>query len=135
MIYRLAADFVVAIHFAYVMFVILGLIATVLGWILSWQWVRNRWFRGAHLTMIAIVVFEAWMGITCPLTTWEQELRMAAGEKTYQGGFIARWLHDAMFFEAPPWVFTCCYTTFGMLVLVTWLVIPPRWKTPASLGR
>lgn len=128
MFYRFLADLVVVAHFAYVLFVVLGLMVTLVGWLAGWGWVRNRWFRGLHLAMILIVVFEAWLGITCPLTTWEQELRAAAGETAYQGDFIAGWAHEALFFEAAPWVFTLCYSLFGGLVLLTLAVVPPRWR-------
>ena len=128
MIYRFIADLIVVIHFAYVMFVVLGLLVTLAGWAMNWNWVRNRWFRGIHLAMILVVVLEAWVGMTCPLTTWEHELRSAAGEETYQGDFIANWVHDAMFFPAEPWVFTLCYSLFGGLVLATLLFVPPRWR-------
>jgi polyferredoxin len=132
MICRILADLTVILHFAYVMFVLLGLLLTLLGWVLNWGWVRNRWFRGIHLSMILIVVIEAWIGLTCPLTTWEQELRSAGGQETYQGDFIANWAHDALFFQAEPWVFTVCYTLFGGLVLATLVFVPPRWKTASA---
>lgn len=128
MIYRILADLTVVIHLVYVGFVVLGLVATVAGWLMKWEWIRNRWFRGIHLTMILIVVVEAWAGITCPLTTWEQEFRSAAGQETYQGDFIANWAHNAMFFEAEPWVFTAGYSLFGAFVLATLFVVPPRWR-------
>jgi hypothetical protein len=44
------------------------------------------------------------VGITCPLTTWEQDFRLKSGQQTYQGDFIANWVHDVLFFEAPPWM-------------------------------
>jgi hypothetical protein len=128
MIYRVLADLVVIVHFAYVLGVILGLLAILLGWLLNWQWVRNRWFRGIHLLMILIVVFQAWLGVMCPLTVWEQQLRKKAGQQTYQGDFIANWVHDTLFFEAAPWVFTLCYTLFGGLVLATLFLVKPRWR-------
>ncbi|MEX1042544.1 MAG: DUF2784 domain-containing protein [Pirellulaceae bacterium] len=124
--YRILADVVVVVHFAYVAFVIFGLVLTLVGWLLRWNWVRNFWFRAIHLTMIGIVVFEAWMGIVCPLTTWEHNLRAWAGQTSHDGAFIANLLHDTMFFEADPWVFTLGYTLFGLLVLLTILLIPPR---------
>jgi hypothetical protein len=133
MLYRILADLMVVLHFAYVIFVILGLVATLIGGMLKWQWVRNPWFRGIHLAMILIVVVEAWIGLTCPLTTWEQGLRSAAGEETYQGDFIANWVHDALFFEASPWVFTACYTLFGVIVLSTLLLVPPHWRRKKKL--
>lgn len=126
MFYRILADLIVILHFAYVAFVVLGLLLTIVGWWCQWQWIRNRWFRGVHLLMILVVVWEAWAGITCPLTTWEQSLRRRAGQETYQGDFIANWFHDAMFFEAPPWVFTVAYTSFAVAVLAMLWLAPPR---------
>ncbi len=124
--YRLLADLVVTIHFAYVAFVISGLVLTLVGGALRWNWVRNFWFRVIHLAMIGFVVAEAWCDIVCPLTTWENQLRSLAGDTTYEGDFIANFLHDALFFEAEPWVFTLAYSLFGLAVLASFLVIPPR---------
>jgi len=130
--YRLAADFVVIAHMAYVLFVIVGFLLTLVGCILHWRWIRNPWFRGIHLMMILIVVFEAWLGITCPLTTWEHQLRQLAGGETYQGAFVANLVHDWLFFDAQPWVFTLLYSLFSGGVLLTFLLAPPRWPTRAS---
>ena len=57
-----------------------GLLLILLGACLRWQWVRNRWFRVAHLLAIVIVAFEAINNIECPLTTWEYDLRRLAGQ-------------------------------------------------------
>ena len=130
--YRLLADLVVAVHFAYVAFVIIGLLLIVAGAVLRWKWVRNFWFRLLHLVMIGVVVLEAWCGMVCPLTTWEHELRKLAGQTSYSGGFIANVLHDAMFFQAEPWVFTLGYSLFGLAVLATFLLAPPRLPRRAS---
>lgn len=134
MIFQILADLIVGVHFAYVAFVVLGVPLTMVGGLMGWQWVRNRWFRGMHLAMILIVVAEAWAGITCPLTTWEKEMRAAAGEATYQGDFLAGWLHELMFFDAEPWVFTFCYSIFAGLVIAIWIFVPPRWRptTPTA---
>lgn len=126
MVYRIFADLVVVLHAAYVLFVILGLLAVLAGWLLKWRWIHNLWFRGIHLAMILIVVLEAWLGITCPFTTWEKELRRLAGQAAYQGDFLANFVHDALFIDAPAWVFTLCYTVFGLLILATFLLAPPR---------
>ena len=127
--YKFLADLIVTIHFGYVTFVVLAVPVIILGGLLGWRWVRNRWFRGIHLAMILVVVMEAWAGITCPLTTWEKEFRGAVGGQTYQGDFVAAWLHDAMFFDAPPWVFTFGYSLFGGLVIAILAFVPPRWRT------
>ncbi len=127
LLYRIAADGVVIAHMAYVAVVVLGLPAIWMGIALRHQWVRSFWWRGGHLAMIVIVVGEAWAGITCPLTVWEQQLRDLAGQETYRGAFLANLVHDLIFYDAPPWMFAVIYTAFGMLVASSFLLAPPRW--------
>ena len=45
-----------------------------------------------------------------------------------EGDFIARWVHPILFFQADPWIFTACYTAFGVLVIVSLILAPPRWR-------
>lgn len=130
--YRILADITVVLHAAFVLFVVLGLPAVLIGWWRNWSWVRNRTFRLLHLAMILFVVAESLCGIMCPLTVWEQQLRQLAGQETYQGDFIANLVHDLLFFDAPTWVFTVCYTAFGGLVLATLWLVPPRWRQEAA---
>lgn len=134
LIYRIAADIVVMLHVAYVLFVILGLLLTVVGALAGWRWVRNPWFRGIHLTMIGIVVFETWMGITCPLSVWEWQLREWAGDASYRGDFIANMLDRWLFYDGPEWVFTTAYTVFGIAVVVSWLACPPHPRSSVVSG-
>jgi hypothetical protein len=127
LLYRIAADVIVIFHMAYVLTVVLGLPAIWVGIVLKHQWARNFWWRCGHLAMILIVVAEAWAGITCPLTTWEAQLRRLANQETYEGAFIANMVHEYLFYKAPHWVFTLIYTTFGTLVLASFVVAPPYW--------
>jgi hypothetical protein len=130
--YGLFADLVVACHLAYVSFVLFGQIAILLGLIFKWGWVRNLWFRSIHLAAIVIVALEAVFGITCPLTTWENDFRRLAGQSVEEGTFIGKLLHNAIFFTAPPWVFTICYIGFAALVILTFVLAPPRRRRPIS---
>ena len=77
---------------------------------------------------IGIVVVQAWLGVVCPLTIWENDLRRLGGGATYEGTFVQHWLHKVVFFNAEPWVFTLAYTAFGLAVLGTWVLGPPRLK-------
>ncbi len=128
LLYRIAADLIVIAHFGIVAFNIFGLILTLIGVFRRWSWVRNVWFRSIHLLGIAFVVGESLLGETCPLTTWEKRLNELAGRTTYQGDFIANVVHDMLFFTAPSWVFTLCYSLFGAAVLLTFIFAPPRLK-------
>ena len=124
--YRILADLILVTHFSIVMFVVVGLLLTIVGLLLGWRWARNLWFRAAHLAAIAVVVMQAWLGVMCPLTVWESELRMRAGEQAYDGGFIAHWVSRLLYYEAEPWVFTLAYTLFGAAVLATFILGPPN---------
>lgn len=124
--YLLAADAVLLLHTLFVVFVIAGLILIFLGKALNWSWVRNRWFRIAHLVAIGIVVLQSWFGAICPLTTIEMALRSRAGDATYTGSFIAHWLDSLLYYRAPAWVFAVCYTAFGALVVASWFWVRPR---------
>jgi hypothetical protein len=124
--YLAAADALLFTHFLFVIFVVFGLLLILLGRAFSWYWVRNPWFRFAHLAGIAVVVLQSWLGTICPLTTWEMELRTQAGNAVYTGSFIAHWLGELLYFQAPAWVFVVSYTTFGLLVVLSWFWVRPR---------
>jgi len=117
------ADLILIVHFAFVSFVVGGLAAIWIGAWLGWSWVRNLWFRLAHLAAILYVVIESVIGVVCPLTVWEDALRGAREEKS----FVARWVHRILFYDFPEWVFTIAYVAFALLVIATlWLVRPAR---------
>lgn len=120
------ADVILIIHVLFVAFVVLGLVAVYVGYLLNWRWVRNRIFRVTHLCAIGYVVVQSWLGIVCPLTTWEMALRAEVGAGTYSGSFIQYWLHRFLYFTAPEWVFVLIYSLFGSLVVASWFVVRPR---------
>jgi hypothetical protein len=125
----LLADLVLVVHVAFIAFVIFGLILTWIGWVRRWGWVRNLWFRLAHLAAIGVVAAQALFGIICPLTIWEDELRLlAGGEGRYAGSFIQHWLHQLIFFDAEGYVFTIAYVTFFLAVVLSFWFIPPCWR-------
>jgi hypothetical protein len=80
--YRLAADAVVVVHAAFVLFVLAGGVLAL------------RWRRIAlvHLPAVAWGVLVEYAGWICPLTPLEDELRRRAGDAVYSGDFIGRYL-------------------------------------------
>jgi hypothetical protein len=82
MLYRLAADIVLGVHFAFIVFVLLGGLIALL----------YRWAALLHLPTAAWGVFIEVSGRTCPLTTWENELRRRAGESGYSDSFIEHYI-------------------------------------------
>ena len=116
------ADLILIAHFAFVLFVVGGLALTWVGAATGWRWVRNRWFRGAHLAAILLVTAETLLGMVCPLTVWEDALRGARDDTS----FTARWIHRLLFYDFPEWVFTTAYILFALAVALTFWLAPPR---------
>ena len=104
------------------LFVVGGLFLIWLGAALGWRWVRNLWFRIAHLAAILFVAGESVVGMVCPLTAWEDALR--GGE--VQGGFIQRWIGRLLYYDFPGWVFTASYLLFALAVAITFIRIKPE---------
>jgi hypothetical protein len=128
--YAFLADAVVALHVSYVSFIVLGLLVVWVGFLLKWGWIRNLWFRSAHLLAIGLVALEAAFRIDCPLTVWESNLRRAAGQDVQEGTFIGRLLHELIFYDAEPWLLNMIHIGFLLLVVATLFAVPPRWRRP-----
>lgn len=122
----LVADVILAVHVLVVIFVVGGQLLILLGWWRAWSWVRNGWFRLAHLATIVVVVLQAWLGRLCPLTIWEQELRRAAGQPFHQQSSIEYWVGRYLYLDLPWWMFVLAYTVFALVVVWTWWKLPPR---------
>ena len=134
--YAVLADIVLALHFAFVLFVIAGLLITWIGYFAGWRFARNPWFRGAHLLAMGVVVAESLCGVVCPLTSWEASLRIKAGkDPSYAGSFIQHWVHRVMFFEISERTFTLIYVAVFALIALSFVVIRPRpFRTSARGG-
>lgn len=117
------------LHVGFVVFVIAGLIAILVGKFAGWTWVRNWWFRVMHLAAIGVVVLQAWLDRICPLTIFEMWLRRQAGDATYAGSFISHWLESILYYRAPAWVFVLAYTIFAALVVLAWIWVRPNRRS------
>ena len=124
--YLFLADIISIVHLGYVAFVVLGFILIVAGIIFRWNWVRNLWFRIAHLAAIVAVAMEAMLGIHCPLTVLEFRLRHHSLPPHEKISFIGTLIHSILFYEAPKWLFTLVYTVFAIIVVLTFIMAPPK---------
>jgi hypothetical protein len=82
MLFRWTADALVLVHLIFVLFVVLGALAVA-------RWPRVAWIHLPCAAWGALVELGGWI---CPLTPWEQQLRLAAGRDGYTGGFIEHYL-------------------------------------------
>ena len=143
--YGLLADVVVGLHLGYVAYVVLGQLFIIVAGAMKWECGRNRWVRLTHLTAIGIVAYEAIMNIRCPLTVWEEKLRLLAGQSFDAGEtFLGRILHNLLFVDQyftdgkpPEAFFTTLYLAVFLIVIQALLLYPPRLRTkriPALIG-
>jgi imidazolonepropionase-like amidohydrolase len=79
---RLLADGIVLVHLGFVLFAVLGGV-----WVLARP--RLAWVHVPAVVWAAAVEIGGWW---CPLTPLENRLRRAAGDPTYAGGFVERYL-------------------------------------------
>jgi hypothetical protein len=85
----LAADAVLLLHLAFILFALLG--AALVAW--------RGWIAWLHLPVLGWGVFIELSHGICPLTPLENSLRRAAGAAGYEGGFIEHYLMPLIY---PP---------------------------------
>ena len=126
-VYSFLADAILVIHALIVFFNVGALPAIWIGHFRGWSFARNFWFRMAHLALIAFIAAESALGAICPLTTWEDQLRIKAGlDPRYHGSFVQHWVHWLIFYNADQRIFAIGYGVFFALVLLTLFVVKPR---------
>jgi hypothetical protein len=82
MLERIAADAVLLLHFAFVLFVVFGAA-------LLLRWPKLAWVHLPAVVWAALVELNGWI---CPLTPLEVELRRASGEAGYAGDFLEHYI-------------------------------------------
>jgi hypothetical protein len=82
MLDRLLADGLVALHLAFIVFVLFGGLLVL----------RRRVWSVLHLPAVAWAAFAELTATTCPLTPLENALRRRAGDAGYAGGFIEHYV-------------------------------------------
>ena len=82
MLYRIGADGLLLVHLLFILFVLCG-------GLLVLRWRHLCWW---HLPAVAWGIAVEVLHLPCPLTGWENQLRVAAGQAGYEGGFIEHYL-------------------------------------------
>jgi len=80
--YSLAADAVMAFHFLFIAFALLG------SFLILWK----RWLLWVHIPALVWGVWIEASGNICPLTPLENHYRALAGQTTYGEGFVTHYL-------------------------------------------
>jgi hypothetical protein len=82
MLYAILAELVMGIHFAFILYAVLGALGVL-------RWPRTAWLHLPVFLWAGAIMLGGWI---CPLTPLEIDLRLAAGQAGYHGSFIDRYL-------------------------------------------
>ena len=104
MVYGLLAELLVLVHLAFVLFVVAG------GLLVLWR-PSLCWIHLPAAAWGALIEFTGWI---CPLSPWEQALRLKAGQLGYAGGFIDHYISPILY---PQWLTPGDQMALGLLVV------------------
>jgi len=82
MLTLLAADVILLVHVAFIVFVVFGALLVL-------RWPKLKWVHLASVGWGALIEFSGWI---CPLTPLENMLRRSAGELGYSEGFLEHYV-------------------------------------------
>ncbi len=117
MLYRLGADALLVLHLGFVLFALFG------GLLVACR----RWLLSLHLPAVGWAIYVQLADRGCPLTGWEQALRIRAGEVGYSGGFIEHYLLPIIY---PHWLtLPLQYVLAAVVVAINLLVYSWLWHS------
>ncbi len=122
---KVAADAVMAIHFLFIAFALLGSFLVL-------KWARVIWL---HLPALAWGAYIELTGNICPLTPLENHYRELAGEGAYYGGFITHYLGPIIYPEGLTR--SGQYLALGVLItmnLIGYGLVFARWRKRPIAG-
>jgi hypothetical protein len=115
MIYRVLADAVVVLHFAFVVFLVIG-------GLLALRWPKVLWL---HVPTVAWGAFIVTFSITCPLTPLERSLRARGGGDRYEESFVERYVEGILY---PGDMLRQAQAVAAALVIGSWVALAVRHR-------
>ncbi|MCS3838450.1 hypothetical protein HNR03_003058 [Pseudomonas sp. JAI111] len=122
MLYRIAADGLVLFHLLFILFVLFG-------GLLVLKWRPLIW---GHLPAAVWGVSVEVLHLTCPLSEWENRMRLAAGQTGYGGGFIEHYVWPVIY---PAGLTPAIQLALGSVVLAVNVLVYLRLFTLWKLRR
>jgi len=93
------------------------------GWICCFEMEMGSFSSYSLCDMGGLIEFYGW---TCPLTSFEQQLRLAVGEAGYSGGFIDHYIVSIIYPSALTYKMKLAHGIFVILINVaayTWVIM------------
>lgn len=115
MLERVLTGVVVAVHYAFLLYLIVG-------GFLAWKWPRTIWL---HLVAAAWAVLIVTVGALCPLTFAQNWLRERQGQPPLRTGFIQQYVTGTFY---PTGAERLSQLLVGVVVAVSWIGFARRRK-------
>jgi hypothetical protein len=115
-VWRLLADAVVGVHFAFLAYVVLG-------GFLAWRW---RWTIATHVLAVIWAGLIVFVKIPCPLTALQNQFRQWGGQPAFRAGFIDHYVTGRLY---PSGDARLAQVLVAVLVLVSWAGYVRRRRT------
>ena len=121
----LIADFVLLVHFCIVLFISFGFFLIPVGYSFDWIWIKKRHLRLLHAGMMSFITFETLLGMACPLTILENNLRDINENQL----FVSKWMSEIIYWDFPSKFFIVLYCIFLGWTFLMWKNYPPIKKS------
>ena len=146
MLYRIFADIIVITHFVWVLFVLAGFILTLYGFFSlyifhsgadRWRKFFDKWlFRTIHAGGILFVSIFVMLKQYCPLTLWENTLRVKYDPSlAYEGSCIVHYVQKLLYPDINPLIIRGVTTFIALFTILVFIIRPPakirrifKWK-------
>ena len=120
----LIADIVLFFHFCIAVFITFGFVLIPIGYNFNWIWIKNKKLRLLHFGMMIFVTFETILGLSCPLTVLENNLRGINENQL----FLSRWITKVIYWDFPSEFFLIIYCLCLGWAFLIWKKYPPIKK-------
>jgi hypothetical protein len=124
---RTLGDLVLGLHFAFIVFAVLG------GFLVLWK----SWIAWLHVLSVLWSAFVNLFSQVCPLTPLENRFRYLAGQAGYEGGFIQHYIAPLVYPGVMPerWGLISGSSVLIWNVLIYTLVVTQRRSGPLRTAR
>lgn len=126
MLYKILADLIVVVHFLWMLFMLLGFFLTLKGFFNPKFF--DRWlFRTLHTGGILFVAILVALKQYCPLTLWENALRIKYDPSlVYAGSCIVHYVQKLLYPDINPLIIRTVTTFIAIFSIVVFIIKPPE---------
>ena len=116
------ADIILLLHFFVVIFITSLFFLVPIGFKYKWEWTRIKFLRLTHLILMFLITIETVLGITCPLTIIEHNLRNFITSHS----FVSYWISKFIYWDLPTSFFLMLYIICLIWTIYMWIIYPPN---------